>query len=103
MNPYHMHLIATGWSLLVVFLTLFWFLTLRRLEVILRERLASTRSHQSISDFRGILLFIFRGDFKRTGDDRLVAVCSRLRTALIGYIGCLAAYIVFMVIYYRRY
>ncbi|MGA3171041.1 MAG: hypothetical protein ABSE62_08495 [Chthoniobacteraceae bacterium] len=103
MNASQIHLIAAGWSLLIVLLTMFWFFTLRRLEVILRERLAATRSHQSISGLKDMLAFLLRGNFKQTGDDRLVAVCGKLRKLLYGYLGCLGGYIVFLIIYYRRY
>jgi hypothetical protein len=95
--------IAFGWALLILFLTVFWFATLRRLSVVLKERLAATRSHQSFSGgLPGVFLFIFRGEFKQTGDERLSAVCRRLRQLLYGYLGSVIAYFVFIVIFRPR-
>jgi len=98
MSTHEYHLVAVGWAILIVFLTLFWYATLRRLSVVLKEHLATTRSHQSITGLPGVFLFLFRGDFKRTGDERLVGVCLRLRKLLYGYLGAVAAFIVFLVI-----
>ena len=92
------HLVAVGWAILIVFLTLFWYANLRRLSVILKEHLATTRSRQSISGLPSVFVFLFRGDFKQTGDDRIVAVCNRLRKLLYGYLGAVGAYVVFLVI-----
>jgi hypothetical protein len=103
MSSHDYHLIAAGWSLVIIFLTLFWYATLRRLSVVLKEHLAATRSHQSLSGIPGVLAFLFRGDFKRTGDERLVSVCRRLRQLLYGYIGAIGAYIVFIVIFRPRF
>jgi hypothetical protein len=99
MNPYEYRLVAIGWALLLVFLTLFWYATLRRLSGVLKEHLAATRSHQSVTDLRSVVLFLFRGDFKQTGDERLVAVCRRLRQLLYAYLGSIGAYVVFLVIF----
>jgi hypothetical protein len=103
MSTHEYRLIAIGWSLLIVFLTFFWYATLTRLSVVLKERLAATRSHQSLSGLPGVFLFLFRGDFKQTGDERLVAVCRRLRQLLYGYLGAIGAYIVFLVIFHPRF
>jgi len=91
--------VVFGWAIILVFLTIFWYVTLRRLSDILKERLSATRSHQSISGLQDMFLFILRGEFKRTGDERLTGVCGRLRKLLYGYLGSIAAYIVFLVIY----
>ena len=99
MSTHEYHLVAIGWSFLILLLTLFWYATLRRLSVVLKERLNSTRSHQSVSGIPGVFLFIFRGEFKQTGDERLISVCRRLRSLLYGYFGCLGAYTVFLVIF----
>lgn len=97
------HLVAVGWSILIVFLTLFWYATLRRLSQVLNDRLNATRSHHSISGLPGVFLFIFRGEFKQTGDERLIAVCRRLRQLLYGYVGSILAYIVFLVLFRHRF
>jgi hypothetical protein len=91
-------LVAGGWFLLILFLTVFWYATLRRLEGVFKEHLDATRSHQSIGGLTGMLQFIIRGDFRRTGDERMVGVCQRLRKLLYGYLGSVAAFIVFLVI-----
>ncbi len=98
MSIHEFRVVAVGWAILIVFLTLFWYATLSRLSVILKEHLASTRSHQSVSGLPGVFMFLFRGDFKQTGDERLVAVCRRLRQLLYGYLGAVGAYVVFLVI-----
>jgi len=90
--------IAFGWAILLVFLMLFWYATLRRLSVILQERLGA-RLKASVSTLPGVFLFIFRGDFHEAGDDRLAAVCKRFRQLLYCYIGAIGAYIVFLVIF----
>ncbi len=90
-------LILAGGFLLIFFMGVFWYAMLRRLEVVLKERLKSTRSQQVISGFRGMLGFILGGQFKQTGDDRLIGVCKRLRQLLFGYLGLIGAYIVFLV------
>jgi hypothetical protein len=102
MSNHEYHLIALGWSVLIIFLTVFWYATLSRMKVILKERLSETRSHQSVSSLSGVFLFLFRGEFKQTGDERLVSVCARLRSLLYGYIGGVGAYIVFLVIMHPR-
>jgi hypothetical protein len=97
-------LVAGGWLILLVFLTVFWYGTLRRLSGILKERLDSTRSHQPIPQgLVALFLFLYRGDFKQTGDERLKAVCRRLRQLLYGYLGGIGAYIVFLVLFHPRY
>jgi hypothetical protein len=103
MSTHEYHLIAIGWSFLILFLTVFWYATLRRLSIVLKEHLEVTRSHQSLSGLPGVFLFLFRGEFKQTGDERLVAVCRRLRRLLYGYVGAIGAYIVFIVIFHPRY
>ena len=90
-------LIATGWAILIVFLTIFWYATLRRLSVILKERLESTRSHQTVSGMGGLLNFLLRGEYDRTGDQKLIGVCRKLRKLLYGYLGAVGAYVVFMI------
>ena len=99
MNPYEYRLVAIGWALLLIFLAVFWYATLRRLSVVLKEHLAATRSHQSITDLRSVILYLFRGDFKQAGDERLVAVCRRLRQLLYAYLGSIGAYVVFLAIF----
>ncbi len=103
MSTYEFRLIAGGWSILIVLLTLFWYATLRRLSVVLKEHLTATRSHQTLSGLPGVFVFLFRGDFNQTGDERLVSVCRRLRRLLFGYIGAIGAYIVFLVICHPRF
>lgn len=96
-------MVAAGWFLLILLLTIFWYATLRRLSEVMKDHLAATRSHQSIPGFVGLFLFIFRGEFKQTGDARLVGVCYRLRKLLYGYLGSIGAYAVFLVIMHPRY
>jgi hypothetical protein len=102
MSSHEFHLIAIGWAFLILFLTVFWYATLRRLSAVLKEHLAATRSHQSVSGFPDVVMFLFRGDFKQTGDERLVAVCRRLRQLLYGYIGSILAYVVFLFMFRSR-
>jgi hypothetical protein len=45
-----------------------------------------------------VFRFLIRGSFKQTGDERLVALCMKLRKLLYGYMGATAAYVVFLVI-----
>jgi hypothetical protein len=96
-------MIAVGWLLLLLFLTLFWYFTLRKLSQVLTEHLKSTCSHQDIAGLRGLFLFLMRGEYRQTGDERLVAVCARLRQRLYGYLGAIGGYIVFLVIFRPRY
>jgi len=103
MSVHEFRLIAAGWFLLILLLTIFWFAMLHRLSAVLKERLASTRSHRSIKGPMGVVLFLFRSEFKQTGDERMIAVCSRLRRLLYGYLGGVGAYIVFLVIMHTRY
>ena len=103
MSVHEYRLIAAGWFLLILVLTIFWYATLRRLADVVKEHLGSTRSHQSISGLPGLFLFLIRAEFKKTGDTRLIAVCTRLRQLLYGYLGAIGAYIVFMVIMHPRY
>ena len=103
MSIHEYRLVAGGWFLLILFLTIFWYATLRRLSEVLKDHLKSTRSHQSISGIPGLFLFIFRGEFKQTGDARMVAVCGRLRQLLYGYVGAVIAYFVFLAVCHPRY
>jgi hypothetical protein len=91
--------IAVGWAIILVLLALFWYATLRKLTEILNERLKSIHSNQSISGIPGAFQFLIRGEFKQTGDERLVTVCRRLRQLLYGYLGGIGAYVVFIVIF----
>jgi hypothetical protein len=103
MSTHDFHLIAAGWFLLILFLTMFWYATLRRLSVVLSERLKSTGSKESIPGIPGLFLFIFRGEYKETGDARLIGICHRLRQLLYGYIGAIGAYIIFLILMHPRY
>jgi hypothetical protein len=103
MSSQEYHMVADGWLLLILFLTMFWFLTLRRLETVLKEHLSSTRSHQAISGLPGLFRFVIRGEYNRTGDERLVSVCNKLRKLLYGYLGVVIGYIVFLVLYRSSY
>ena len=104
MSHYQYLLIAGGWFLLLLLLTLFWLRTLRRLSEVLKEWLKSTRSHQVIPEgITGLFLYLFRGEFRRTGDERLIGVCQRLRQLLYGYVGGLGVYIIFLVMYRPRF
>lgn len=103
MSNYEFHLIAAGWSLLILILTIFWYVTLRRLSEVLKSHLPSAHSAQSISGCLDVVRFLFSSGFKRTGDDRLIAVCERLRKLLYGYFGSIGAYVVFLVIMRPRF
>jgi hypothetical protein len=103
MSSYEYRLVAGGWFILIVVLTIFWYAMLRRLAVILKERLASTGSHRSIDGMGGMFLFIFRGEFKSTGDERLVTFCRKLRSLLYGYLGGVGAFIVFVIVFRPRF
>jgi hypothetical protein len=99
MNLHEYYLVAGGWFVLIAFLSIFWFFTLRRLSEVLKDRLKSTKSRQMVSSFSGMFLFLFRAEYKETGDERLIGVCRRLRQLLYGYLGGIGAYIVFLVIF----
>lgn len=101
MSVHEYRLIAGGWLILVIFLTLFWFFTLRRLAEVLKERLPTSRALPTT--FGGMFLYLFRGDFKAAGDPRLTAVCLRLRQLLYGYVGSIGAYFVYLVVFHPRY
>jgi hypothetical protein len=103
MNRSQYDLVAAGWLILLCFLTVFWYFTLRRLEVVLRERLESIRSHQSISGLPSLIKFILWGRYNEVGDERLAGVCKNLRRVLYGYAGSVVGYIVFLVIYRPRF
>jgi len=103
MSNHEFHFVAVGWGVFILISTVFWYLILSRLTVILKDRLSSTRSHQSITGMFSVVRFIARGSFKQTGDERLTAVCERLRKSLYAYIGVVAAYIIFLVIMLPRY
>jgi hypothetical protein len=104
MSQYEYRLVAGGWFLLLLLLTVFWFRTLRRLAEVLKERMKSTGSHETIPEGTpGLFLYLFRGEFKRTGDERLIGVCQRLRQLLYGYVGGIGVYIIFLVLYRPRY
>jgi hypothetical protein len=103
MGAYEYRLIAGGWLLALVFLGIFWFLILRRLAVVLKEHLDSTRSHYKIDGMRSLIGFLLSGAYNDTGDERQAAFCKRLRMLLFGYLGVIVAYIVFLVIYYPRF
>jgi hypothetical protein len=102
MSTHEYHLIAVGWSILIIFLTVFWYATLSRLAVVLKDHLDAEGSHQSVPGIFGMFRFLVRGRFKQTGDARVIAICTRLRSLLLGYIGAAGAYIVFMIIMRTR-
>ena len=102
MSTHEVRLIALGWGGLILFLTIFWYATLRRLGEVFKERLTQTRSRET-SDFQGILRFLIRGDYKKTGDAKLIAVCGKLKNLLYGYLGVVIAYAVFIVLMRGRF
>ncbi len=92
-------MVVVGWGILIVFLTLFWYMTLTRLGKIFKEHLAATGSNRSIPEgLVGLFLFVIRGDFIKTGDPQFADVCRRLRKLLFGYVGVVIAYFVFTVL-----
>ncbi len=90
-------IIAIGWSGLIIFLTIFWVATLSKLTGVLKERLAAAGSRYPITGMPSVIGFILGGGYKNAGDERLVAVCQKLRKLLYGYLGVTIAYIIFMV------
>jgi len=90
--------IAGGWALLILFLTAFWFLTLRRLSLILRAHLQETGGSGIAPGLAGMIPYLFRGDYKLSGDPRLISVCTKLRNLLYAYFGAIGAFLVFIVI-----
>lgn len=98
MNPFEYRMIAAGWLLMLVFLTLFWFLTLKRLSQLLKENLGSAGAPTLGPGIYGVFQFIMRGDFEKTRNEKLISVCGRLRQLLYGYLGVTGAYIVFLVL-----
>jgi hypothetical protein len=99
MSSYEYRLIAAGGALLILFLGVFWYAILSRLSVVLKEHLAATRSRLSVTDLRGVLLFLYRGEFKQSGDEQLVGICRRLRQRLAAYLAFVVVYVVFLVIF----
>jgi hypothetical protein len=97
MSTQEYYFVAGGWFLLILLLTLFWYASLTRLAEILQENIKRTRSRNTVPGLGGLFLFIFRGEFKQSSDQRLVAVCKKLRTLLYAYLGSIGAYIVFLV------
>lgn len=83
---------------MLVFLTLFWYLTLKRLEQLLKENLDSPGSPKLGPGIYGVFQFIMRGDYEKTRNDKLIGVCGRLRQLLYGYLGVTGAYVVFLVL-----
>jgi hypothetical protein len=102
-NPFEFRMIAAGWLLLLVFLTLFWYLTLKRLSLLLKENLSATQAGKIRPGIMGIFRFIIRGDYEATRDERLIPVCRKLRQLLYGYLGVVGAYVVFLVVMHPRY
>jgi hypothetical protein len=97
MNPFEFRMVAAGWLVMLIFLTLFWYLTLTRLAKLLKENLSATQAGKIRPGIAGIFRFIIRGDYESTRDQRLIPVCRRLRRLLYGYIGVVGAYVVFLV------
>ena len=98
MNPFEYRMIAAGWLLMLVFLTLFWFLTLKRLSQLLKDNLGESTAPKLGPGIYGVFQFIMRGDFEKTRNDKLISVCRRLRQLLYGYLGVPGAYVVFLVL-----
>ena len=103
MSPQKYEMIAIGWGMIVVFLAVFWWLMLSRLAQVLKERLKDSRMKREITGFGSLFQFVIRGEFRETKDDRLISVCRKLRQLLYGYLGIVAAYIVFLEIYRPRF
>jgi hypothetical protein len=91
------YMVAGGWFLLILLLTIFWYASLSRLSEVLRENIKNTRSRETVPGIGGLFLFIFRGEFKQTTDVRLRAVCKKLRSLLYAYLGTIGAYVVFLI------
>ena len=102
MSLHEYRLIAGGWLLLLMLLTLFWYFTLRRLSEVLKDHLKSARLTPPPATIGAMFLFLVRADYKSTRDDRLIGVCNRLRQLLYGYLGAAGAYFVFLVICQSR-
>ena len=92
-----------GWGIIVIFLAIFWWLMLSRLAQVLQERLKDSRSERQLRGVGDLFLFILRGDFVASGDERLIGVCKRLRRLLYGYLGATGGYIVFLVLFRPRF
>jgi len=97
MSTQEYYLVAGGWFLLILLLSIFWYASLTRLSEVLRENIKNTRSKKSVPGLGGLFMFLFRGEYQLTSDQRLIAVCKRLRSLLYGYIGTIGAYIVFLI------
>ncbi len=96
MSTQEYYMVAGGWFLLILLLSIFWYASLTRLAEVLHENIKNTRSRETVPGLGGLFLFIFRGDFKLTSDQRLIAVCKRLRSLLYAYLGTIGAYVVFL-------
>lgn len=98
MSAFEFRMIAAGWLVMLVFLTLFWYLTLNRLSHLLKDNLDESGPVKVGPGFYGVFQFIMRGDFEKTRNDKLINVCRRLRQLLYGYLGVVGAYVVFLVV-----
>lgn len=104
LSPEKFRLIAEGWLALLVFLTVCWGALLRRFAEILKARQLAARSRQETpAGIPGMLRFLLRSGYRHTGDDRLIAVCQRLRNLLFGYLGCVGGFAVFVILMRPRF
>jgi len=98
MSTQEYYLVAGGWFLLILLLSIFWYAALCRLAEVLAQYIKEKRTRETVPGLGGLFLYLFRGEFKRTGDARLKAVCQRLRSLLFAYLGSILGYIVFLVL-----
>lgn len=104
LSPEKFRLIVEGWLTLLVFLTFFWGALLRRFAEILQARQAAAGSRQAIpASVPGMLRFLLRAEYRKTGDGKLIAVCHRLRNLLFGYFGCASGFVVFVILMRPRF
>jgi hypothetical protein len=103
MSSHEYWLVAGGWAVLIIVLTIFWYATLNKLAGLLKERLKETKSSQPITGVVSVFKYLVRGQFKQTGDERLMALCKKLRQLLYGYIGVTIAYFVFLELMHPKY
>jgi hypothetical protein len=105
MNPHEYRLVAGGGAILLIFLTIFWYVMLKRLSTLLGERLAGKgkKVGRKLDSVASVFLFLFRDEYKRSGDEVAISVCRRLRSLLYGYLGTIGAYVVFVIFFRPRF
>jgi hypothetical protein len=97
MSDYEYHGVAGGGLLVILILAIFWHACLTKMGEVLFGKINESPKGKPVRGFWGVLLFLFRGEYKGAGDERFIAICKKLRSLLCAYFGGIGAYIVFLV------